>query len=212
LTQLLHTAEALVAQYGLLALFVSVSLEAVGAPLPGETAIMLAAGAASAGELNVYAVALTAFLAAVLGDNVGYLLGRRLGRPVILRYGARVGLGERTFAHAEAVARRHGPLMVVFARFVVLLRQLNGLVAGTTGMPWPVFLAANAVGAALWVGVWTSLAYHFGKSIDIIPLLWHHLGLTAGIAITILIAVLVWLRFFRRPGPDAAAGPGQGKA
>ena len=54
--------------------------------------------------------------------------------------------------------------MVVVARFVVVLRQLNGIVAGTTGMPWPIFLAANATGAALWVGVWTTLAYRFGHS------------------------------------------------
>ena len=69
--------------------------------------------------------------------------------------------------------------MVVVARFVVVLRQLNGIVAGTTGMPWPHFLAANAVGAALWVGVWTTLAWRFGHDTQIVPYLWHHLNLVA---------------------------------
>jgi membrane protein DedA with SNARE-associated domain len=89
-------------------------------------------------------------------------------------------------------------MMVVVARFVVLLRQLNGLVAGTTGMRWTSFLAANVVGAALWVGCWTTLAYRFGHSTEIIPYLWHHLGLVAAIAVPLLIAALVWLRVKRR--------------
>jgi membrane protein DedA with SNARE-associated domain len=192
-----HLIGSLIAQYGLPALFLSVTLEALGAPLPGESAIILMAGAAAAGELDIRMVALTAFAAAVLGDNIGYLIGRRLGRPTIARYGARFGIGEASLARAEDIARRHGPLMVLCARFVVLLRQLNGLVAGTTGMRWTTFLAANAAGAALWVGLWTTLAYRFGKSIDIVPLLWHHLGLVAAITIPLLVAALAWLHLRR---------------
>jgi membrane protein DedA with SNARE-associated domain len=195
---IVHHLEAFIAQYGLLALFVSVTLESLGAPLPGESAVLLASGAAAAGKLNIYAVAIVAFGAAVLGDNIGYLIGRKLGRAAIAQHGARFGLTEANLQRVETVAHKYGPMMVVVARFVVLLRQLNGLVAGTTGMRWASFIAANVVGAALWVGFWTTLAYRFGHSTEIIPYLWHHLGLVAAIAVPLLIAALVWLRVKRR--------------
>ena len=195
-----HYLETLISQYGIAALFMSVALEALGAPLPGESAVILAATAAAQGKLDIYAVAAAAFLAAVLGDNIGYLLGRKLGRPVIIRYGARFGLTDAAFDRVEAVARKHGPYMVFVARFVIVLRQLNGIVAGTTGMPWPVFLLANAAGAALWVGVWATLAYKFGHSTDILPFIWHHLSAVMAVAVPLLIAVLAILRF-RHRGP-----------
>jgi membrane protein DedA with SNARE-associated domain len=188
----------LISEYGVAALFLSVTLEALGAPLPGESAVILASAAAAAGKLDIYAVAAAAFLAAVTGDNIGYLLGRKLGRPVITRYGSRIGLTDANFDRVEKVVRRHGPLIVVVARFVVVLRQLNGIVAGTTGMPWPAFLLANAVGAALWVGVWTTVAYKFGHSTDIIPFIWHHLSAVMAIGMPLLVAGLTILHFRRR--------------
>ena len=101
-------------------------------------------------------------------------------------------------AKAEAITTRWGPLMVVVARFVVVLRQLNGIVAGTTGMPWPHFLAANLVGAALWVGVWTTLAFRFGHDTQIVPYLWHHLNLVAMVVMPLLILALVALHLRHR--------------
>jgi membrane protein DedA with SNARE-associated domain len=200
LTAIGHQLAGLVAHYGLPALFVTITLETLGAPLPGESAVIVASAAAAAGELDIRAVALTAFAAAVLGDNIGYLIGRRFGRGAILKAGGRFGITEAALARAEAVARRWGPLMVVAARFVVLLRQLNGLVAGTTGMPWPRFLAANMVGAALWVGVWTTLAYRFGHRLDVVPQLWHHLSLVAAVAIPALVLALAAMRYRHRRG------------
>jgi membrane protein DedA with SNARE-associated domain len=198
LSELSHYLASFISHYGIPALFVSVTLETLGAPLPGESAIIVASGAAARGELSIRAVAATAFLAAVLGDNIAYLLGRKLGRPAIARFGGRFGITDAALQKTEAVAARYGPLMVVFARFVVLLRQLNGIVAGTSGMHWPTFLAANLVGAALWVGVWTTLAYRFGHSTEIVPLLWHHLNLIAAVGIPLLVAALAWLHFRRR--------------
>ena len=190
---LIHHLTLLVAHYGIPALFISVSLEALGAPLPGETAVLVASAAAAAGEFNIQVVALTAFVAAVMGDNMGYLIGRKLGRPVLVRYGARFGATEANLARAEAVAAKHGPLMVVFARFFVILRQLNGIVAGSTGMRWPVFMVANAVGAALWVGLWSTLAYRFGLTAKALPYIWHHLALVAAVLVPVLIITLVVL-------------------
>jgi membrane protein DedA with SNARE-associated domain len=198
LSGIAHHLEALISQYGIAALFASVMFEALGAPLPGESAVILASTAAAEGKLDIRAVAAAAFLAAVAGDNIGYLLGRKLGRPVITRYGARFGLTDAAFDKVEAVARRRGPFMVVIARFVVVLRQLNGIVAGTTGMPWPVFLVANAVGAALWVGLWTTLAYKFGHSTDIVPFLWHHLNAVMAVVVPLLVLALVILHLRHR--------------
>lgn len=194
-----HAAEAFITAYGAVALFVCVALESLGAPLPGESAIIFASAAAAAGKLDIVTVAIAAFAGAVLGDNLGYLIGRKAGRPVILKFGRHVGFGPPQLDRAEAVARRHGPLMVVFARFVVLLRQLNGIVAGTTGMHWATFGIANAVGAALWVGVWTTLAYRFGHSArDLLPFLWHHLSLVAAVLVPLAILVLLVLHLRRR--------------
>lgn len=186
--------------YGALALFVTTTLEALGAPLPGESAVIAASAAAAAGKLSIVHVALAAFLGSVLGDNIGYLIGRDLGRPVILRYGSKVGVTEATLSRAEGIMRRRGPLIVVIARFVVLLRQLNGLVAGTTGMPWPRFLAANMLGAALWVGVWVTLAYKLGHEADVLPWIWHHLRLVAAVVVPGLILVLIGVRVLGRGG------------
>ena len=193
-----HFFATMVAQYGIPALFASVTLEALGAPLPGESAVILASTAAAEGKLDIVAVVIAAFLGAVIGDNLGFLLGRKLGRPVIIRYGARFGMTDANFDRVETVVRKRGPLMVVVARFVVVLRQLNGIVAGTTGMRWPVFLAANAAGAALWVGVWSTLAYKFGQSTDVVPFIWHHLAAAMAIVVPLAVALLAFLHFRRR--------------
>jgi membrane protein DedA with SNARE-associated domain len=198
MSSLEHTFETLLSDYGIAALFVTITLETLGAPLPGESALILASGAAAAGELPIRGVVLAAFAAAILGDNLAYLIGRRLGRDAVLRLGHHVGLTPGAMAKAEAVTARYGPLMVVGARFVVILRQLNGLVAGTTGMPWPRFLAANVAGAALWVGVWTLLPYRFGHEADIVPLIWHHLSLVAALVVPLVLIGLVALRIRRR--------------
>lgn len=185
--------------WGLAALFLSVMLEAFGLPLPGESAVIAAAVAAAAGQFPILSVAAVAFAGAVLGDNIGYLIGRRLGRPAILAHGARFGLTAATLTRAEALVRRHGPVIVVGARFVVLLRQMNGIVAGTTALPWGRFLAANILGALLWVGTWTTLAWQLGPAAGAaLPWLWHHLALAGAVAVPLLVGLLVTLRLIAR--------------
>nr|WP_276562498.1 DedA family protein [Hoeflea prorocentri] len=181
-------------------LFVDVLLEALGMPLPGETLIIVAAGLAALGQLSITGVALTAFFAAVVGDNIGYLIGRKLGRPLIVRHGSRWGITHERLAAAEDIIQKRGPIIVAFARFFVLLRQLNGIAAGTAGMHWLRFLIANMIGAALWVGLWTTIAYHFGKDVTFLPLIWHHLALVAMVVVPFLLAgsvasaLFVWMK------------------
>ncbi|WP_262418314.1 DedA family protein [Streptomyces sp. SP2-10] len=157
--------EPLLGHYGYWAVGAVVFVEDFGVPAPGET-ILLAAGVyAGAGRLDVVAVAVIAFAAAVAGDNLGYLIGRAGGRPFVDRWGRYVLLTPKRFEAAEQFFTRHGGKIVTVARFVEGLRQANGIIAGTTGMRWRRFLAFNALGAALWVGLWTILAYLAGSHI-----------------------------------------------
>src|SRR5207244_11111670 len=98
---------------------------------------------AAAGRLNIAVVGAVAVAAAVLGDNVGYLIGRSGGRRLVDRYGRYLLLGPARVRRAERFFDRHGGKVVVVARFVEVLRQLNGVFAGTAGMPWRRFLACN---------------------------------------------------------------------
>jgi membrane protein DedA with SNARE-associated domain len=199
LTSIVQTVEHLVPEVGAPALFAILALESLGAPVPGESAIVAASAAAAQGELDIRSVAIAAFAGAVVGDNIGYLIGRKLGRATIIRYGRRFGLTDAGFGRVEAITARWGPLMVVAARFVVLLRQFNGIVAGSTGMPWPRFVVANAVGAALWVALWCTLAYRLGREAhSFVPWIWHHLSLVAAVVVPVVILVLLVLRLTGR--------------
>ncbi|UQU67599.1 DedA family protein [Couchioplanes caeruleus] len=153
---------ALATRYGYLGVAFTVFVEGFGVPAPGETAIIAGAGAAGHGRLNIFLVAVVAFAAAVCGDSLGYLIGRAGGRPLVLRYGRLVRLTPERFARVEAFMSRHGPKVVAAARFVEGLRQLNGVVAGASGMPWFRFVMYNVIGAALWVGVWCTVGYVAG--------------------------------------------------
>jgi membrane protein DedA with SNARE-associated domain len=180
--------------YGYLAVFGFLFIESFGAPVPGQTMLMAAGVFAGAGRLNVAGVAILGFLAAVAGDNVGYLIGHFGGRRLALRFGRYIFVTEKRLNKAEDFFRRHGGKIVGVARFVDGLRQLNGVVAGIAGMPWRRFLAFNALGAAVWVAVWTSVGYFAGGHLPAIYRGFHRYQtivlLVAGIVI--IAAVTRW--------------------
>jgi membrane protein DedA with SNARE-associated domain len=151
--------------YGYLALGLLVFAEDFGIPVPGETILIAAAVYAGAGRLATAAVVVIAVAAAIAGDNVGYLIGRSGGRAFVNRWGRYVLLPPRRFHAAEAFFNRHGGKVVAVARFVEGLRQVNGIIAGATGMPWRRFLVFNALGAVLWVGLWATLGDMTGAHI-----------------------------------------------
>lgn len=155
----------LLSHYGYWAVGGVVLVEDFGIPAPGETILIAAGVYAGAGELNVVVVGLIAFAAAIVGDNIGYLVGRFGGRAFVHRWGRYVFLTPKRFETAERFFSRHGGKIVTVARFIEGLRQANGIIAGTTGMHWLRFLAFNALGAALWVGLWVTLAYFAGTHI-----------------------------------------------
>jgi membrane protein DedA with SNARE-associated domain len=154
--------------FGYWAVLLFVMIEDFGVPVPGETILIAAAAYAGAGRLNVLAVGVIGFVAAVIGDNIGFTIGHYGGRALVLRWGRYVRLTEERLDQAELFFNRHGAWIITIARFIEGLRQANGIVAGTTGMRWRRFLAFNALGAALWVGTWVSLGYLAGHHINAI--------------------------------------------
>jgi membrane protein DedA with SNARE-associated domain len=151
--------------YGALAIFVMIYFESFGAPLPAESAMVAGTVLASKGELQISHVVAGAIAGAILGDTTGYLIGRFGGRALIAKWGPKVGLTEKRFSRFEAEFEKRGIYAVIFARFLFGLRQLNGIIAGSAGMAWPRFLLANAVGAILWVGLWTGGARLLGAAL-----------------------------------------------
>lgn len=153
LIELLHT-------YGYWALAILIALEGLGLPLPGET--LLIGGALVAvhtQRIDINIVVLVAALGSFVGQLAGYAVGGTLGYRLLRRYGARIGLTAPRLAVGRLLFRRHGVKVIIGSRFVALLRQVAGLVAGATRMPWPRFLAANAVGSVLW-----AVAFGYGAA------------------------------------------------
>ena len=162
----LHSLEPTLNNYGYLAVAGLVLLEDFGVPVPGETVLILAAVYAGAGRLSIWLVILLGFLGAVTGDNIGFAIGHFGGRRLVERFGRYIFLTPERIDKATAFFERHGGRIVTVARFIEGLRQANGIIAGITGMHWAKFVAFNALGAALWVGVWSSVGYFSGNNIN----------------------------------------------
>jgi membrane protein DedA with SNARE-associated domain len=138
----------LLQEYGVAAVALILMLESLGLPVPGESLLILASVLAARGDLSLPSLLVFAWAGAVVGDNIGYVLGRTFGRAVVLRLGGRIGFEADRLRQVEEMFARYGPLTVGFARFFPILRQLNGVVAGTLVMEWRRFLR-RALGAGL---------------------------------------------------------------
>jgi len=173
------------------------AIEAVGAPVPGESLLIFASVLAGRGEMSLPSLLIFAWVGSVLGDNLGYLIGRKLGRRTILRFGAKVGLTDERFNGIERVYARYGSATVLFARFFSILRQLNGIVAGTLEMSWWRFALLDAVGAALWVTVWVFAPAYFSEHLTLIVGLAHHTKVVAVFLAVVGLALVLGI-FIRR--------------
>ena len=186
--------EPFVHEYGAAAVMVILTFESLGLPLPGESLLILASVLAGRGELSLAPLMLGAWAGAVFGDNIGYLIGRRLGRSIVLRFGAKIGITAERLAEVEAFFARYGPFTVAFARFVNVLRQLNGVVAGLLKMEWKRFLFFNALGGALWVSAWTLAGFYLGQHVSDIKAIARDLEHAGAIlAIFVLIMALAYM-------------------
>lgn len=158
----METLQPYIMHYGYWAVFGAILLEDFGIPVPGETLLIAGALLASAGKMHIVHLLIAAWFGAVAGDNIGYAIGRFAGRHMVLRFGHYVFFTQQHLEHTEVFLGKYGGAMVVLARFIEVLRQLNGIVAGIARMPWWRFLAYNTLGAALWTCLWGLLFYELG--------------------------------------------------
>lgn len=190
-------------RYGYLAVVGMVFVESFGIPAPGQTLLIVGGFYAGAGRLNVVVVAVLGALAAVVGDSVGYVIGRLGGHRLVVRFGRFVLFTERRLAQVEGFFDRHGPQVVAAARFVDGARQFNGMVAGLAGMPWPRFLVFNALGAVLWAGIWTTVGYLAGSHVSAISERFHRYEVSVLIGVGCLVLGVLVYRLGRRRRPGS---------
>ena len=180
------TLTSLLESYGYVILFLLVALESLGIPLPGETALVTAAAFAAAGHLSIYWVVVTAAVAAIVGDNVGYWIGREGGLRFVRRYGRMLHIRETEIERAQAFFARHGAKTVFFGRFIALLRAWAAVLAGVSSMPYGVFMVYNALGGSVWAVLFGMLGYLFGQNL---PKLEHYVG-RASLVLVLVVALV----------------------
>ncbi|HCP73047.1 MAG TPA: hypothetical protein DIU08_00215, partial [Ktedonobacter sp.] len=145
--------------WGYLAVMAFIMIESSGIPFPGETMLLLASFSAATlvPELNIGLIIAFAALGAILGDNIGYYIGRTGGRSIIERYGRYVFLKPQHLKRAEKFFEKHGNKTVFFGRFIAILRTWSAFLAGVNHMHWRVFLLYNAAGGILWAIIYGTL-------------------------------------------------------
>jgi membrane protein DedA with SNARE-associated domain len=151
--------------WGYWAVFLGVMAESAGIPFPGETIIITATLMAVRHVLSVEFVWLFAVTGAILGDNIGYWVGRVGGRPLLLRLGKIWRVSESTLDDVERAFQRYGRWAVFFGRFITLLRTWAGPLAGLNRMPWWQFFFFNAIGALVWGSAVVALSTLFGATL-----------------------------------------------
>lgn len=173
----------LVAQDGLLAVGLLVAGESLGIPLPGETVLVTAAlVAATSHSLSIVAVVVIAAIAAIVGDNIGYLIGSAGGYRLARRYGHYVRLDEANLKVGHYLFERHGGKVVFFGRFVAVLRAYAAFLAGTTRMRYRRFLLYNALGGICWAALYGIGAYELGSAVN---------GLSRTLEYVVIVAAVV---------------------
>jgi membrane-associated protein len=169
--------------------FALIAIETMGVPVPGETALVTASIVASRGRLDIEIVIALAAAAAILGDNVGFAIGRRLGRRLLTAPGPLLAHRRRVIAVGEPFFDRHGPKAVFLGRWVTGLRITAAWMAGVTHMSWPTFLFWNALGGIAWATSIGLLAYFVGHSAEAII----HVAGLAGAGLVVVGGLGLWL-------------------
>ena len=191
------------------ALFAVVAAESSGLPVPGETSLIAVAILASQHQgITIELVIAVAALGAIIGDNVGYVLGRHAGRRLLTREGRWMERRRRFLVRGEAFFERHGSRAVFLARWVPGLRVVGSWLAGAHHMPWRTFLLWNALGGIAWAASIGLAAYLLGH---VAATIFRTFGLV-GLAVVLLAgaALFLWHRRKQRHRKDVSAiDPGQ---
>jgi membrane protein DedA with SNARE-associated domain len=191
---MMHFIDHLVRHYGYGVITLAVALECAGLLIPGETVFFGSAiYASSTGRLNIVEVIAAASAGAMIGNAVGFSIGRLLGEKLLGRYGARIGLTERRQAVGRYLFRRHGGKMVFFGRFVSVLRSFTPLLAGANQMPKRHFAAWTIAGGIAWPVLHGAFAYALGDAASRMSL-----RVQIGVGALILASVALLLRFIKR--------------
>ena len=183
---------------------IALLLENAGVPVPGETILLFASFLAySEGELHLPYLILLGIAACTLGDNLGYLVGHKGGRPLLDRYKHIFHIHDRTIRRGERLFERHGHLTIFFARFIFGMRIIAGPMAGVLRMPWRQFVLFNFLGAAAWVTVISLVGYFFGSEWDTLV---HVMGRVNLIIVIVVVAIVVffWHRYRERMEDEKA--------
>jgi membrane-associated protein len=187
------------ASLGYPALFALIAGESAGLLLPGETALIVAAALASDGQLDLTAVLAVATAAAITGDNIGYLLGRKGLERLLTRPGRTASARRRAVQHAEAFFGRYGSFAVFAGRWMPGLRIVAAWIAGAARMPWQRFLLWNALGAVAWATTIGVASYTIGRQVS-------GAVITTGLAFTGIIAFVFALRLIARRRSNRRTG------
>jgi membrane protein DedA with SNARE-associated domain len=183
---------ALLEHWGYVGIVLAVLLGNIGLPLPEETTLAVAGYAAARGTLHLPTVLGVSVISAVVGDNIGYWVGRRYGREAIERYGRRAFITPERLRKISRLIARYGAFAVFLARFVAGARFLAGPLAGAGGLPPLPFAIANVLGALLYVpyavGIGYGIGYGFGDAIhgSVGPV--GHVALAGVFVLTLVIA------------------------
>ena len=191
LGNLLH----LIGQYGYLVVFFGVMLESAGVPLPGETVLITAGVLVHRGVLDYGDVMFFGILGAVVGDQIGYWVGRFGGRPFVLRWGTYVFIAPERLGRAERFFTRHGGKAVFLARFITGLRVFGALVAGISRMQWAKFSFYNVLGGTAWATAAVSLGYFLWASVGLVE---HWLGRFSLLLVAALVLVVLLRWAYRK--------------
>ncbi|MCC5896694.1 MAG: DedA family protein [Phormidium sp. GEM2.Bin31] len=187
----LEAVEEIARQYGYWAVFLGISMENAGVPLPGETLTLVGGFLAGEGELDYWIVLLCATGGAILGDNFGYWIGKWGGFPLMLRVGKLLRVPERQLYRLRDEFSKNAAKAVFLGRFVALLRIFAGPLAGISDMPYGKFFLCNAAGATVWASVMVSLSFFVGRLVPLEKLVSGVATFSVGALLLLVLAIAV---------------------
>jgi membrane protein DedA with SNARE-associated domain len=188
--------ESLVSDYGLALLFLLIAMESAGLPLPGETALVAAAVLAARGDFDIVWVIVVAAAAAIIGDNVGYWIGRVGGRRLLKRWAWLERHASRVLPWSERFFARHGAKTIFLGRFIAVLRVTAAWLGGVSRMEWWRFFFWNAAGGICWAVLVALVAYYAGQAAADAIERWGQYA-AAGIVVLLVVGFFV-VRLLRR--------------
>ena len=185
--------EPLLLHYGLVIIMAAVAVEGFGIPAPGQTLLVAGAVLASRGKFDITLLLVSTWFATIIGNLIGYYLGRLGGRKLL----ARLPVDAVRFERMERLCERHGSKLILVARFIEGLRQLSNLLVGVLQMPPLLFLLMTSLGAALWVGVWGLGAFFLDRNFHTFAIGFSYLSPYTW-AVTLLVVLSLGIYLFRR--------------